>query len=293
MARLLRAMPELMIMIKGMAVATRSVFFTLTLLGIIIYLFAITFRQLTEGMPLGEKYFRSVPDAMTTLLLRGTLPDLADIAFDISEQEIAFGFLFLIFVLLASLTVMNMLVGVLCEVVNVVSCVEKEQLVVNFVQGQLKSLLIHWFGDIDQPLSKEAFLDLLASDRGARALHEVGVDVLGLMEISDFLFKDDRHMEFPEFMAMVLELRGTNTATVKHIVDLQKFMHIELRNSNNEMLQRLSDISDRMHQGGRGASLRSFAKKSHNEENPGVGCLNVFSGGMHNLASTAHHARRH
>merc|ERR1719478_1636219 len=76
MARLLRAMPELMILIKGMVVAMRSVFFTLCLLCVIIYLFSIAFRQLTDGLPIGTMYFRSVPDSMASLLLRGTLPDV-------------------------------------------------------------------------------------------------------------------------------------------------------------------------------------------------------------------------
>ena len=40
----------------------------------------------------------------------------------------------LVFILLASLTVMNMLIGILCEVVSVVSSVEKEQLVLSFVK---------------------------------------------------------------------------------------------------------------------------------------------------------------
>merc|ERR1712032_571356 len=49
MVRLLRVVPELMILIKGMAVATRSVFFTLCLLVVIIYVYSIAFVQITEG----------------------------------------------------------------------------------------------------------------------------------------------------------------------------------------------------------------------------------------------------
>merc|ERR1712216_1109638 len=45
MAKLLKAVPELIILIKGMAVASRSVCFTLILLSIFIYFFAIVFRQ--------------------------------------------------------------------------------------------------------------------------------------------------------------------------------------------------------------------------------------------------------
>merc|ERR1740138_1171877 len=67
MARLLRSIPELMIMIKGMAAACRSVFFTLCLLVFLTYVFAIAFKQLTEGADVGDLYFKSVLSSMYTL----------------------------------------------------------------------------------------------------------------------------------------------------------------------------------------------------------------------------------
>merc|ERR1719414_2107852 len=60
MARLFRAMPELLIMVKGMVSATRSVFFTLCLLAILLYIFAIAFTQLLEDTPSGLQYFPHV-----------------------------------------------------------------------------------------------------------------------------------------------------------------------------------------------------------------------------------------
>merc|ERR1719422_935950 len=64
MVRLFRAMPELLILVKGMVAATRSVFFTLCLLGILLYIFGIAFRQLLEGSPTGDIYFQSVSGSM-------------------------------------------------------------------------------------------------------------------------------------------------------------------------------------------------------------------------------------
>ena len=54
---------------------------------------------------------------MSTLLLRGTLPDMADLVEDVGRVNIIYAAFMLFFILLASLTVLNMLVGVLCEVV--------------------------------------------------------------------------------------------------------------------------------------------------------------------------------
>eukprot|EP00927_Polykrikos_kofoidii_P002915 TRINITY_DN11164_c0_g1_i1.p1 TRINITY_DN11164_c0_g1~~TRINITY_DN11164_c0_g1_i1.p1 ORF type:complete len:719 (+),score=105.97 TRINITY_DN11164_c0_g1_i1:122-2158(+) len=82
MMRLMRALPELLILIKGIAVATRSVFFTMCLLGFVVYIFAILFSTITDGTELHTARFKDIPTSILTLLLRGTLPDFADLAED-------------------------------------------------------------------------------------------------------------------------------------------------------------------------------------------------------------------
>merc|ERR1719473_2416768 len=64
MARLMRAVPELMIMVRGMVVATRSVSSTLMLLLLITYVFAIMFKVQIGDHPLMQDYFDSIPSAM-------------------------------------------------------------------------------------------------------------------------------------------------------------------------------------------------------------------------------------
>merc|ERR1712232_1445811 len=141
-------MGELMVLVKGMTVATRSVLFTLVLLTIIIYVFAIAFTQLMEETTLHDEYFQTVPKSMSTLLLRGTIPDMADLVEDVGDEHVLYGAVLLVFILLSSLTVLNMLVGVLCEVVSVVSAVEKEQMTVQFVKTKLLELIEQ--GDVDR-----------------------------------------------------------------------------------------------------------------------------------------------
>lgn len=226
MIRLLRAAPELMILIKGIMVAFRSVIFTLFLLLIFIYLFAILFRSLLEESELGATGFPTVPHAMLTLLLRGTLPDNEDFVMSIWNENYLYGLLAIFFILMTSLTVMNMLVGVLVEVVGVVSTVEKEQMTVQFVYSKLQELLTTSGLDTDgdMRISKAEFESLLLNPQAARMVQEVGVDVVGLVDFSEYLFHGDSTLSFPEFMDLVLQLRGSNTATVKDVVDLRKFI---------------------------------------------------------------------
>jgi len=229
MVRLLRAMPELMILIKGMMVAMRSVFFTLCLLLVIIYIFGIAFLQLTDETRVGEKYFNSMWDATNTLWLSGTLlEDCPEIAYALGSESPFLQLLFYVHVLMASLTVMNMLVGVLVEVVKTVSIVEKESLQVNFVKTRLESMLAGMDEDHDGKISKAEFEILLKNAEATKALHDVGVDVVGLVDYHDYLFADEEELTFGMFMEIVLSLRGSNRATVKDIVDLRKLLMFEM-----------------------------------------------------------------
>jgi len=228
MARLLRATPELLILIKGLWVAARSVLFTLCLLVIIIYVFAVAFKQLADDTDLGRRRFDTVLEAMGTLLLEATLPDLAPIVREAGGQSAVYAVLLLLFVLLASLTVMNMLVGVLVEVVSIVSSVEKEQMTVNYVKSKLLSMLKDADGDDSMTISRHEFEELIVMPEAANIIQDVGVDVVGLVDFADVIFEDDATLSFGEFMTMILQFRGSNGATVRDIVDLRKFFTQEM-----------------------------------------------------------------
>merc|ERR1712045_916786 len=90
----------------------------------------------------------------------------------------------------------------------------------------------------DQQISKQEFQVLLETPEAAKALLNIGVDVVGLVDFMDYIFDEDREVSFSQFMETVLQLRGTNTATVRDIVDLRKFMAQEIWNLESK----LSDI---------------------------------------------------
>eukprot|EP00928_Gymnodinium_smaydae_P037847 TRINITY_DN26221_c0_g1_i1.p1 TRINITY_DN26221_c0_g1~~TRINITY_DN26221_c0_g1_i1.p1 ORF type:complete len:925 (-),score=204.33 TRINITY_DN26221_c0_g1_i1:136-2760(-) len=244
MARLLRAMPELMILIKGMMAAMRSVIFTLLLLIVLMYVFGIMFRQLIPETEAGQKYFRSVGNAMFNLMVHGTFLDsLSVVLLDLGKEGAVIVFCFLLYILLAALTVMNMLIGVLCEVVSAVADSEKETMTVSYVKSRLKDVVKEIDQDGNMMLSKEEFVQIMDNPTATITLNEVGVDVVGLVDFADFIFESDENDEgkeisFADFMEIVLQLRGSNRATVKDIVDLRKFLRtqgIEFRKSLKEL----------------------------------------------------------
>jgi len=230
--RLMRALPELSILIKGIGIATRSVFFTLLLLMLIIYVFAVMFRQITEGTEMGDSYFPNVPTAINSLLLDGVLPDNAAMVNDLAGESWYLWPLIMFFLLLAALTVMNMLVGVLVEVVGAVAEAEKEGLAVDVMRNQLIEVMAKLDLNQSGSISKCELEKILVLPEAAKILQDVGVDVVGLVDLSDFLFEDfgspDGELTFDQFMHIILDLRDSNTAKVKDVMMLQKLMKRDL-----------------------------------------------------------------
>mmetsp|Transcript_41399 Transcript_41399/g.96689 ORF Transcript_41399/g.96689 Transcript_41399/m.96689 type:complete len:727 (-) Transcript_41399:118-2298(-) len=244
-AKLLRAFPEVLIMIKGISAAARSVFFTICLLLLVLYIFGIAFRQICVGLGIGEARFPTVPEAMLTLLIHGVfMDDMAELVAEVKgESSVAFG-LFIVFVLIASITLMNMLIGVLCEVVSMVGQSEREELLVDLVKRELLDIILAADEDGDGLMSHAEFLRILESPEGLKALETVGVDPVGLIDYADQIFAKENGEEgtqetvlFSHFMNEILQLRGTNTCTVKDLINMRKVVERSGKDVKEHMVQ--------------------------------------------------------
>jgi len=231
-ARLLRAMPELVILLKGIVAAARSVFFTLVLLLLLMYVFAIAFTQMLRDESVGNEFFKTVPQSMHTLWLRGTLLDeVWEVMEEVQKVSLFYVFLLDLFILAAALTVMNMLVGVLCEVVSAVAAFEREEINLSLVKSKVERIFNELGLDKNnnKMISKREFVQIVDNREAARAIQDLGVDVVGLVDFAEVFFSADtddetysKELSFSEFMEAVVSLRGSNTATVKDIIDLRK-----------------------------------------------------------------------
>eukprot|EP00927_Polykrikos_kofoidii_P016606 TRINITY_DN17509_c0_g1_i5.p1 TRINITY_DN17509_c0_g1~~TRINITY_DN17509_c0_g1_i5.p1 ORF type:complete len:766 (-),score=122.42 TRINITY_DN17509_c0_g1_i5:38-2335(-) len=250
MVRLLRSCPEVLILLNGLAVAMRSVWWTIVLLTVIIYIYALVFRQLakipsegSDSFALLQQYFSSVPAAMGALVLGGIIPDSADIVRDCYGMNATCTFLIVTFILIASMALLNMLIAVICDMISVVSAVEKETLTLTYVKSKLLSMFDTCDAD-SIVIGKAAFNRLLLNPSTARCFVEVGVDVVGLVDFSDDLFRDGQTLSFADFMDLVLAMRGSNTACVKDIFDLRRVMSKTLEKVTAQTSFLSSQISD-------------------------------------------------
>lgn len=247
-SRIIRAVPELSFMVKALLEATRSVACTISLLIGVLYVFGIALRQLSVDTEMGETYFSSVVHAMFTLFTQGTLLDgITDIMEDVYEESLSCLLLFLAVVFLGALTLMNMLVGVLCEVMMHVAQHEKDHLARTLIKEQLQMTLEEIDSDNDGFISKEEFVHMICCSKATQALKNAGVDVVALVDFADYFFQSDRHGEafeekwsFDRFMEEVMRVRGLNQATVRDIVELRKALHSD-NTYRNAMLKHIQD----------------------------------------------------
>jgi hypothetical protein len=261
LVRMLRSLPELMIMIKGMVSAAASVGYTLGLLLLITYVFSIALRNLTperdpelpEDEDISVVYFSTVPEAMHNLIIFGTFLDaLSDFIINIKNQSIPCFILSWLYISLASLTVMNMLIGVLCEVISAVAEEEKESMMVDKVNEKFSHIVSTLDTNNDGTLSWEEFQKILDCNGALRALESVNVDPESMVDMAeDFFFEDGEPVQvtFTQFMDMVLDLRGGQQATVENIMSLAKRFNkkfLKLRERLDTVEEACGGIDDKL-----------------------------------------------
>jgi len=232
-----------MIMIKGMVSAAASVGYTLGLLLLVTYVFAIALRNLVPEGDDPDKdirviYFSSVPEAMHNLIIFGTFLDaLSDFILLVKDQSVPCFILTWMYISLASLTIMNMLIGVLCEVISSVAEEESESMIVDKVNDKFGEIVNILDSNNDGTLDWDEFQAILDYPSALQALESVNVDPESMVDMAEDFFFDDGEpvaVTFEEFMCMVLDLRGGQQATVKDIMGLgkrsnKKFMNLKTR----------------------------------------------------------------
>eukprot|EP00927_Polykrikos_kofoidii_P017276 TRINITY_DN17842_c0_g1_i4.p1 TRINITY_DN17842_c0_g1~~TRINITY_DN17842_c0_g1_i4.p1 ORF type:complete len:553 (+),score=92.70 TRINITY_DN17842_c0_g1_i4:63-1721(+) len=227
--RLLRSFPELMILIQAMMAAMRSVVGTMALLFLVVYIFAILFTQMLKGSPTAQGCFETVPMSMNCLLLNSVFPDQKDLFQLLLDKSLAFYLINLLFMSLSCLMVMNLLIGLLCEVVSEVSRVEKDSLLAFDLQQRLLEAMPLIDEDGNRQISMSEFRMIFANDQACRILNEVGVDVYALVENVEYIFAGASNLSFGDFVDMALKFRHDNNVTVKELATARMVILQELK----------------------------------------------------------------
>lgn len=244
-ARIVRAVPELVILLKGVFAASRSVSVFFLLWAVIIYMYSLILRQIADSTGTTD-LFSSVPHTMNKLLLDGILPNYSGYVSSLAERHPIYWPLMLSFIGLAVMTLMNMLVGVLVEVVGAIAGTEKEGMRVMSLASALREAMVHLGLDLDRPFTKEEFQNLLVHSDIAQIVTSAGVDVVLLVEMTEAIFDDfDQSgvegLRFEGFVELVLNMRGTNPAKVKDIKEQLRLIKTAVSGATRTITARMDE----------------------------------------------------
>jgi hypothetical protein len=228
-------------------------FYTAILLLILLYFFAIFFRSETRSLKEMKheevnikELFGSVGKSMISCFFYGTLLDGPVIVFDalLLDAGPSAAIVFVALIITSAFTVLNLLIGVLCEVVAAVSEEEKHRAEVKYLQDNLLDVLMAYDRNGDRHIKDSDFDFFLANPEVHDALAKFGTDVNGLKSLKNVLYEacGEDGLSFDQILDVVLRLQGDNVAKVTDIIDLREFMRNLLRLEDKRRHE--SDVKD-------------------------------------------------
>lgn len=227
MTRVLRAVPEVLTLVKGLMAAIRAVFLTIVLMGAIVFLYAIIFKtESLEDVELHDEYFSSISHAAGTLMVHGILLD--DIAsvfvllFSSARPRLKV-MLFLSFVFVTTFTVLNMLIGILCEVVAEVDRREQDRAQIAYLRHNLLEFLELYDADKDKSITQTELTNMMTNPEVDYVLRKFGTDVGGMVILLDVLFEDKQlHMYQKRILEVEAEVEAQEAIDNMPIISTTK-----------------------------------------------------------------------
>jgi voltage-gated sodium channel len=262
-ARVMRHFPQLVMIVKGMKAAVRAVVWTFLLLVIITYTWAILFtNEYHQGHFTDEEvsnfdeddpnqimnYFGSMGKSMLSLLVMGTILDDVTQCTDAiratnKPQMLAF---FILYILVNSFTMMNMLVGILVEVVENTAEGEKQR----FIEEKVKESIMRIFTEMDTDgsgyITKEEFLKMRGCKGVMTSLQELDIKEKQFDMYVDLLFQPDERgkstsLRKQDLIDCIIRLRPASTVSALDFAAFKQSIFTSL-NSMGDRVGRIERI---------------------------------------------------
>lgn len=225
--RLMSSCRELIVLVKGISMGLRSVLSTLFLMMVIIYVFAIIFTQLFRGSEEAHGCYDGVLESMNCLMLNVVFPEQQELMARMLELGPMTYLLGIFYLLITGLTVMNMLIGVLVEVVSVTAQVDKEETAMKAVKEKIEELLPAEVRNATG-ITREHFMNVIMDPGLVQTLATIDVDVMTVVEYPEIMYHSRNALTVPELVDAILQFRRTTSVSMMDIAQLRRFMVNEL-----------------------------------------------------------------
>lgn len=252
---LLRKVPTLYTLLNGMVVALRSVIYTVALLLIILFIFAILVRThvrvysdvYSDVYPdLEQVYFPSCYMTFWALLMYGTFMDGVG-EFFIGElmptTSVTLQTLFLALVFITNFTVLNMLIGIITDVIFRAKQEQEEFSEQRYLRNNLLEIMSCYDKNGGGALEWDEYKLLMKNPEAVSCIRSFGTDVEGLKAILNMRFENIGYSEegpglpFPEIVSSVMRLRGEHTVKVTDFIEMRAYTSRRLDKIENILSQ--------------------------------------------------------
>mmetsp|Transcript_147325 Transcript_147325/g.259787 ORF Transcript_147325/g.259787 Transcript_147325/m.259787 type:complete len:225 (+) Transcript_147325:2-676(+) len=136
-----------------------------------------------------------------------------------------------------------MLLAVLVELIGVISVAEKEGMTVGYVSSQFRQVFDNL--DVQMPIVRQEFQNLLVEPAIDKILKNEGVDLIGLIDMIDIIYQDLEvegagGVTFEKFIDIILNMRGTNPATVKDVKEQLRIIKALIKDSMQHVVEEVN-----------------------------------------------------
>jgi len=235
-SRMVRCLPELVTMIKAMIAASRAVCTSMCLQLGLVYVFSIIMHMYLKSADIdnagrGFPAFTTLPNTMWTLIQDGIyMQESSRLLRDVWDKGYWYLVLvFMLFVLLSGITVMNMLIGVLVEVVAAVATAEREESAI----GALKETILVLLRKID--LDGSGFIDKEELDRALDdpevmlVIGDLKINFAHLLDVMEMMYDSEHEISIKQIMQTFIYHRGERSVQWKDLTDEITFLRWTLR----------------------------------------------------------------
>jgi len=229
MARLMKAFPELVTMIKGLIRSLRAVSSSMILIGLLVYVWAIMLHMLMK-----EEYdfndtlwresmlgFSTMTQCIWTLLIDGTLmlddtgPLMTMLLFSSKPNYIMAGIGVVTYSVLSAMLILQSLIGVLCDVVSTVGQEERDSRAIGLVKQEIMAHLKE-FDAGDGSISQKE-LKSVVTRRGTKVLmKQLQINSAFFWELQKGLFtKPGQRIPIRAALDLMIMCQGYQPTTVE------------------------------------------------------------------------------
>jgi hypothetical protein len=228
----------------------------MVLVGLMVYTWGIFIHMLMKdeddfNKELKEKYdyeFTNMMDCIWTLLMAGTLmldnaaPLMHVLLFNKDVVKILVGVAVLSYCFLSALLILQMLIGVLCDVVSIVGQERRDAECVGLVRQELLHDLKSMDGG-DGKISKDELVRLMEGKRSKTLLKKLNINRPFVLTLATLMFPDeDTQVPVRTILELLIMCRGDNNATVQIISSALCFLSNELTELHNSMDEHMESL---------------------------------------------------